>query len=142
MNCNNCGGFIQPGMTICPYCSTPVNGAPANNTQPMNNGMPTIQPMQQPKKKHTVLWIVLGIIGAIIIGAIILILTSKKLKCSTENGSFTVYYTSSNVWACTTTGTASCDLSKLQDSVKTYGLDTVLELLETEAKAVGGTCTK
>ena len=142
MNCNNCGGFIQPGMTICPYCSTPVNGVPVNNMQPMNNMMPNAQYAPQPKKKHTVLWVILGIIGVIVIGAVILILTSKKLKCSSSAGSFTVYYTSSNVWACTTTGAATCDLSKLQESVKTYGLETVIELLETEAKSAGGTCTK
>lgn len=144
MNCKNCGNMLQPGVMVCPYCNTPVNGQPMG--QPM--GAPMGQPMMQqaymapPKKKHTVLWVILGIIGVILIAAIVLILTSKKLKCSTSTGSFTVYYTSSQIWACTASGTAKCDLDILQDNAKTYGVDTVINAIEKENSSAGAVCTR
>ena len=141
MNCRNCGNMLQPGVMVCPFCNTPVNAQPMMQ-QPM--GQPVMQQayMAPPKKKHTVLWIILGIMGAIVVAAIVLILTSKKLKCSTSGGSFTVYYTSSQIWACTTTGNAICDLGVLQDTAKTYGVDTVINAIEKENTSAGAVCTR
>ena len=144
MNCKNCGNMLQPGAMVCPYCNTPVNGQPMG--QPM--GAPMGQPVMQqayvapPKKRHTVLWVILGIIGAILVAALVLIFTSKKLKCSYNGGSFTVYYTSSQIWACMAEGDASCDLDKLQENAKTYGVDTLINAIESEAKAAGAVCTR
>ena len=63
------------------------------------------------------------------------------LKCSAAGGSFTVYYTDLNIWACTTTGTGTCDLSLLQSNAKTYGVSTVISAIRTTAENSGGVCT-
>ena len=138
MICGNCGNMLQPGVMVCPYCNTPVNQPVA----PMM-GQPMMgQAYTQPKKKHTVLWIILGFFGLILIAALIIVLTCKKLKCSVANGSFTIYYSDNNIYACTSTGTGKCDLSVLKESAKTYGVETVINLLEEQAINSGATCTK
>ena len=36
----------------------------------------------------------------------------------------------------------SCDLDKLQENAKTYGVDTLINAIESEAKAAGAVCTR
>ncbi len=146
MNCRNCGNLLQQGVMVCPYCGTPVNNG---MQQPMGGPMYQQPMMQQqyapPKKSGSALKIILGVIGGIIllviVVAVVIVLTSKKLKCSAAGGSFTVYYTDSNIWACTTTGTGTCDLDLLQSNAKTYGVDKVISLLKTTAENSGAVCT-
>lgn len=138
MYCKNCGNLLQQGMMVCPYCNMPINV----EVQPVNQPVMNQQYEQPKKKKHIVLWIIIGILALIILFVVIGFVTSKKLKCSTDNGSFSIYYSDNNIYACFTTGTGECDLNKLQENAKTYGVDTVINILEEEATKVGATCTK
>ena len=148
MNCQNCGNMLQPGVMVCPYCGTPVNQGMQQPMQPMGQAMqPMNGPMMQqpymapPKKKHTVLYVILGIIGVIVIAAVAIVIFCKKLTCKGTNGSFTVYYTSSDIIACTTTGTVPCELDELKEAAKTYGVDTTIEALRIANTKAGGVCS-
>ena len=144
MNCQNCGNMLQPGVMVCPYCGTPVN---QGMQQPMGQPMPPMgQPMQQPymappKKKHTALYVILGIVGLIVVAAVLILIFCKRLTCKGSNGSFTVYYTSSSIIGCTTTGTVPCELDELKDAAKQYGVETTIEALRIANTQAGGVCS-
>ena len=144
MNCRNCGNMLQPGVMICPFCNTPVNQVmqpPMQPVQPM--GQPMVQQpyMMPPKKKNTALYVVLGIVGVIVIAVIAFLIFCKRFTCRGSNGSFTVYYTSSSIIGCTTTGTALCDLDELQETAKLYGVEATIDALKTINAKSGAICS-
>jgi hypothetical protein len=107
-NCPNCGNSIQPGVTVCPVCNTPVGSTPTPTpvqpaapaptapaqpaVQPMNPAPTPMQPMgpgpvpmgqpmynqQPPKKNNAVLIAVIGIVIIAIGVGLVLLLTKDS----------------------------------------------------------------
>ncbi len=62
MNCNHCGTMLNEGATVCTVCGTPVQAASAN-------------PAELPRKENVALGFVGALIGALIGGASIILLS-------------------------------------------------------------------
>jgi len=162
--CPNCGNPVQPGTAVCPYCNAvlqqnqPMPQQPAMNQVPMQQPMPQqpvgpvpVQPMngpmpmynQPPKKNNTVLFIVIGVVVLIVILVVVFLSGTKKLSCKKGSETITIRYTDDKIVGCAHIGgTAKCDLDQLQGLAAQYGVDKVIDSLNSELSNLGYTCTR
>ena len=157
--CPNCGNQVQPGTIVCPYCNAQLQQQPMG-PQPMNpmqqqqmNPMP-MQPMgpmngpmpmynQPPKKNNTVLFIVIGVVIVIVIIVFVFLSGSNKLTCKKGSETIKILYTDKDIVGCSHIGgTGKCELDQLQNLAKQYGVQEVINSLNSELSNLGYSCTK